>query len=57
MSRIRITKKDGTPTPYFWSSKETSETSVRTVYKQTDQGVKRMKGVHFDATTKRIVKH
>lgn len=57
MSRIRITKKDGTPTQYFWSSKETGEASVRTVYKQTEQGVKRMKGVHFDAKTKRIVKH
>jgi hypothetical protein len=57
MARFRITKKDGTPSVYFWTNKDGTEPAKKTVYKQTDDGVKRMKGVHFDATKKRIVKH
>jgi hypothetical protein len=54
MSRIRIKRPDGTPSPYFWLDTETGEKTARTVYKQTDDGVKRMKGVRFDATRKKI---
>ena len=57
MARIKIVKKDGTPTPYFWSDKDAAEKSNKTVYKQTTDGVKRMIGVHFNATTKRIEKN
>ena len=56
MARIRILRKDGTPTLYFWSDGDKAA-AEKTVYKQTTDGVKRMKGVHFDATKKRIVKH
>lgn len=56
MAKVRITKKDGTATPYFFSDKEGSDQSRLTVYKQKSNGVARMKGVHFDAVTKRIVK-
>lgn len=47
MARTRIYKKDGTPTPFFWSDKDGSERTRQTVYRQTPSGVKRMKGVHF----------
>jgi hypothetical protein len=57
MARVTIIKKDGTATPYFWSDTESTPPSERTVYKQTEAGVKRMRGVHFDASAKRIVKH
>jgi hypothetical protein len=57
MARFRIRKKDGTETSYFWSDSDRSAPTAKTVYKQTTDGVKRMKGVHFDTTTKRIVKH
>lgn len=53
--RVRISRKDGTPTQYFWSDKDGK--ADKTVYKQTTDGVKRMKGVHFDAGARRIVKH
>jgi hypothetical protein len=48
MARFKIAKRDGTPTPYFWSDKDSSELSQKTVYKKTTDGVKRMRGVHYD---------
>lgn len=57
MAKVQILKRDGTPTPYFWSDKDKGDQSQRTVYKQADGRVLRMKGVHFDATTLKIVKH
>jgi hypothetical protein len=57
MAKVKINKKDGSPTPYFISSKDGGDPTQRTVFKQTAKGVKRMVGVHFDATTRRMVKH
>jgi len=51
MAKVRIFKKDGKPTPYFWSSKSATDRSALTVYKQTSEGIKRMKGVTYDAAT------
>ena len=56
MARIQIKKKDGSTTPYFWADDDKTARNEKTVYKVTTDGVKRMKGVHFDATTKRMVK-
>jgi hypothetical protein len=57
MAKTRITKKDGTPTRYFWMDADGSEPGRKTVYKQTTDGVKRMRGVHYDVATKRLHKH
>jgi hypothetical protein len=57
MARVKIFKKDGTPTSYFWSDDDGTEQSRKTVYKETTDGVKRMTGVHFDAAANRIQKH
>jgi hypothetical protein len=57
MARIRIQKKNGSSTPYFWSDTEGTDRTQQTVYKQTEDGVKRMTGVHFNAVTKQITKH
>ena len=54
MARINIVKKDGTVTPYFWSDKDGSKKTHHSVYKQTDDGVKRMKDIHFDAVANRV---
>jgi hypothetical protein len=54
MARVKIFKKDGSATPYFWSDKEAG--ADKTVYKQTDEGVKRMKGVRYDAAAKRMLR-
>jgi hypothetical protein len=53
MARIKIFKKDGSPTPYFWLEKE-KENRTKTVYKETPDGVKRMKGVRFHSETNRM---
>ena len=55
MARITIYKKDGTKTPYFWIDRD-SDRKHLTVYKRTPDGVKRMKGVHFDAVANRFEK-
>lgn len=57
MAKVKISKKDGTSTPYFWSDKEDSAGTHKTVYKQTTDGVKRMRGVHFDPVANRMHKH
>ena len=56
MARITIVKKNGTKTQYFWNDQDTDHTRL-TVYKKTESGVKRMTGVHYDATQNRIHKH
>jgi len=57
MAKIRIFKNDGTPTAYFWSSKHSSNRAFMTVFKQTPDGIKRMKGVHFNAVKNTMHKH
>jgi hypothetical protein len=54
MARISIAKKDGTPTPYFWSDKDGTDRTKQRVYKKTEAGVKRMKGVRFNSLTNRM---
>ena len=54
MVKVQITKKDGTPTQYFWLQRESADRKSTTVYKQTTDGVKRMKGVRFNAETNRM---
>ena len=56
MSRIRLIRKDGTPSAYFWSDKDGSAMSAKTLYKRTVEGIKRIRGAHYDAKRKRIVK-
>ncbi len=56
MAKVKIFKKDGTPTPYFWVNRDDADRTSATVYKQTPDGVKRMKGVRFNATTNRMLK-
>jgi hypothetical protein len=54
MAKNMISKKDGSTTPYFWSDKDGSDRTERRVYKKTDEGVKRMKGVRFNSVTNRM---
>ena len=54
MARIAITRPDGSPSPYFWTDKEPGGKRLKTVYKETPDGVKRMKGVRFDSVRCKI---
>lgn len=56
MARIAITRPDGSPSPYFWTDKEPGDKRLKRVYKQTTEGVKRMKGVRFDVVRSQIRK-
>ncbi len=53
MAIVKIVKKDGTSTRYFWSDNDT-EGQTKTVYKKADDGVKRMRGVRFNPVTNRM---
>lgn len=57
MAVTRIRKKDGTPTHFYWSDKDGNELTHKTVYKKTAEGVKRMRGVHFDVQKQEFQKH
>ena len=54
MAKVRIQKKDGSATPYYWSSSDAGAPTRVTVYKQTAAGVRRMKGVTFNTVTNRM---
>jgi hypothetical protein len=54
---MTIYKKDGSPSPYFWSDEDGTDADRKTVYKKTGDGIKRMRGVHFDAKRKKIRRH
>jgi hypothetical protein len=56
MAKVKIFKKDGSASPYFWSNRDSGDRTAMTVYKQTAEGVKRMTGVCYNAVTKRIKK-
>jgi len=57
MAKIKIRRKSGATSPYFWSDKQTGDPTKRTVYKQTEQGVKRMRGVHYDSVAMKLEVH
>lgn len=51
---VKILKKNGSPSPHFWSDKD--EDARKTVYKRTQNGIWRMRGVYCDAEAKRVRK-
>jgi len=56
MARIAINRPDGSPSPYFWTDKEPGGKRLKTVYKATSDGVKRMRGVRWDSVRGKIRK-
>jgi hypothetical protein len=48
MAKVKIVRPDGSPSPYLWDDKEKSDDSLRTAYKKTKSGIKRLKGVQYD---------
>jgi hypothetical protein len=56
MAKIKIFKKDGSPSQYFWSDVDEEDPGSKTVYKLTADGVKRMRGVRFNPKTNRMRK-
>jgi hypothetical protein len=56
MAKVRIFKKDGKPTPFFWRDEDGKDRTRKTVYKRTPEGVTRMRGVHYDVATNEFKK-
>lgn len=54
MAKVKIVKKDGSPTAFFWMDKDVTDRTNLTVYKQTAEGVKKMRGVHYDAVANQM---
>jgi hypothetical protein len=48
MARIKIVRPDGSPSPYFWKDDKDGQRPLKTVYKKTSEGVKRLRGVQYD---------
>jgi hypothetical protein len=56
MARHPISDKHGKPTDYFWSDKHANDPEKALVFRQTEAGVKKMNGVHFDTKSGKMVK-
>jgi hypothetical protein len=56
MAKVPITKKNGSPTPYFWSDSDSDKKHL-TIYKKTKDGIKKITGAHFDAIANQVIKH
>ncbi len=56
MARHTITNKHGQATEYFWTDKYAKDPERAWVFRQTESGVKKMTGVHFDTKAGRLVK-
>ncbi|HUP51652.1 MAG TPA: hypothetical protein VM198_04205 [Longimicrobiales bacterium] len=48
MARVKIVRPDGSPSPYFWKDEKEAKKALKTVYKKTSDGVKRLRGVRYD---------
>jgi hypothetical protein len=51
MAKVKIQKRDGSPTNYCWSSTDAGAPTRVAVFKQTANGLRRMRGVTFNTLT------
>jgi hypothetical protein len=56
MKKNPILKKNGKPSPFFWTDTDGADQARQTVYKQTESGVKKMKGVTYDVSANQVNK-
>ena len=56
MARVRIVRPDGRPSPYFWKDGKEGAEPLKTVYKKTPAGVKKMTGVRYDLANNTFIK-
>jgi len=56
MARHVINNKHGQPTEYYWTDKHAADPQRVTVFRKTESGIKKMRGVFFDSKAGRIVK-
>jgi hypothetical protein len=56
LASIRIYRKDGRPTPFFWREKDGKDRTRKLVFRRREGRTTRMKGVHFNVQTNEFVK-
>jgi hypothetical protein len=56
MARVKIVRPDGSPSPYFWKDEKDAKALLKTVYKKTSDGVKRLRGVQYDLANNTFLK-
>ena len=56
MARNKIVRPDGTPSPFFWKDGKDGASKLKTVYKVTPEGVKRLRGVRYDLAKNTFLK-
>jgi hypothetical protein len=56
MTRVKIVRPDGSPSPYFWKKEKDGKNPLKTVYKKTSDGVKRKTGVRYDLANNAFLK-
>lgn len=56
MARVKIVRPDGSPSPFFWKEGKDGKSHLKTVFKNTDEGVKRLKGVRYDLKNNTFLK-
>ena len=56
MARVAIVRPDGSPSPYFWKDEKDGKKPLKTVFKNTSDGVKRLKGVRYDLENNTFLK-
>ena len=56
MARVAIVRPDGSASPYFWKDEKDGKKPLKTVFKTTDDGIKRLKGVRYDLANNTFLK-
>jgi len=56
MARVKIIRPDGAESAYFWKDERDRAKPLKTVYKVTPEGVKRLKGVRYDLANNTFLK-
>lgn len=56
MARVKITRPDGSSSPYFWKDEKDGAKPLKTVFKKTTAGIKRLKGVRYDLANNTFLK-
>lgn len=56
MARVKIVRPDGRPSPYFWKDEKDGKKLLKTVYKKTSDGVKRLRGYRYDLANNTFIK-
>ena len=56
MAHVKIIRPDGSSSPFFWKDEKEGAAPLKTVYKKTTDGVKRLKGVRYDLANNTFLK-